>query len=187
MTARASGRAPDELRRVVFVRDFTEMADGSVLVEFGRTRAVHRVGRGTHPAVVEGIGQGLGDGRVLDAAGFLARARRARSRARQAERPHAGDPTPHRTLAARRHRPATDARRADHRRLRRPASRRRHAHRVDLRRLDRIARRAAVWSRAASSPSIRSCSRARRSRWASSTEHRCSTSSTPRTCAPRST
>ena len=40
MTTRASGRAPDDLREVVFVRDFTEMADGSVLVEFGRTRVL---------------------------------------------------------------------------------------------------------------------------------------------------
>jgi ribonuclease PH len=40
VTARASGRAPNELRNVVFTRDFTEMADGSVLVEFGRTRVL---------------------------------------------------------------------------------------------------------------------------------------------------
>jgi ribonuclease PH len=40
VSARASGRAPDELRPVVFIRDFTEMADGSVLVEFGRTRVL---------------------------------------------------------------------------------------------------------------------------------------------------
>ncbi len=40
MTQRASGRGPDELRRVVFTRDFTEMANGSVLVEFGRTRVL---------------------------------------------------------------------------------------------------------------------------------------------------
>ena len=40
MTTRASGRAVDELRKVVFERDFTEMADGSVLVEFGRTRVL---------------------------------------------------------------------------------------------------------------------------------------------------
>jgi ribonuclease PH len=37
---RPSGRAPDELREVVFTRDYTEMADGSVLVEFGRTRVL---------------------------------------------------------------------------------------------------------------------------------------------------
>lgn len=40
MTVRASGRSPDELRQVVFTRDFTEMANGSVLVEFGRTRVL---------------------------------------------------------------------------------------------------------------------------------------------------
>jgi ribonuclease PH len=40
VTSRASGRAPDELRNVVFVRDYTEMAMGSVLVEFGRTRVL---------------------------------------------------------------------------------------------------------------------------------------------------
>ena len=40
MTARASKREADELRPVVFTRDFTVMADGSVLVEFGRTRVL---------------------------------------------------------------------------------------------------------------------------------------------------
>ena len=40
MAARTSGREPDELRAVTFVRDFTEMAAGSVLVEFGRTRVL---------------------------------------------------------------------------------------------------------------------------------------------------
>src|SRR4029079_11313133 len=40
LTTRASGRATDDLRAVTFVRDFTEMADGSVLVEFGRTRVL---------------------------------------------------------------------------------------------------------------------------------------------------
>ena len=40
MTTRASGRQPDELRPITFVRDYTEMAMGSVLVEFGRTRVL---------------------------------------------------------------------------------------------------------------------------------------------------
>jgi ribonuclease PH len=40
MASRLSGRAPDELRAVTFTRDYTEMADGSVLVEFGRTRVL---------------------------------------------------------------------------------------------------------------------------------------------------
>ncbi len=34
---RADGRTPDEARPLSFQRDFTEMADGSVLVSFGRT------------------------------------------------------------------------------------------------------------------------------------------------------
>ena len=37
---RPSGRADDELRAVTFTRDYTEMAAGSVLVEFGRTRVL---------------------------------------------------------------------------------------------------------------------------------------------------
>jgi ribonuclease PH len=37
---RPDGRAPDELRPVSFERDFTEMAAGSCLVTFGRTRVL---------------------------------------------------------------------------------------------------------------------------------------------------
>ena len=40
MALRASGRETDELRQIVFTRDYTEMAMGSVLVEFGRTRVL---------------------------------------------------------------------------------------------------------------------------------------------------
>jgi ribonuclease PH len=40
LTARRDGRAPDELRPVAFTRDYTDMAMGSVLVEFGRTRVL---------------------------------------------------------------------------------------------------------------------------------------------------
>jgi ribonuclease PH len=40
MAARASKRQPDELRLVQFERDFTEMAAGSVLARFGRTRVL---------------------------------------------------------------------------------------------------------------------------------------------------
>jgi ribonuclease PH len=38
--ARSDGRQHDELRPITFERDFTEMADGSVLVSFGRTRVL---------------------------------------------------------------------------------------------------------------------------------------------------
>jgi ribonuclease PH len=37
---RRDGRRPDEVRPLSFERDFTEMADGSVLVSFGRTRVL---------------------------------------------------------------------------------------------------------------------------------------------------
>lgn len=37
---RPDGRANDELRPMSFQRDFTDMADGSVLVSFGRTRVL---------------------------------------------------------------------------------------------------------------------------------------------------
>jgi ribonuclease PH len=40
MSTRIDGRQPDELRPITFERDFTEMADGSVLVSFGRTRVL---------------------------------------------------------------------------------------------------------------------------------------------------
>jgi ribonuclease PH len=37
---RRDGREPDQLRPIVFTRDFTEFAKGSVLVAFGRTRVL---------------------------------------------------------------------------------------------------------------------------------------------------
>lgn len=40
MGSRKDGRDPDALRPVVFTRDYTEFAAGSVLVEFGRTRVL---------------------------------------------------------------------------------------------------------------------------------------------------
>ncbi len=40
MGIRHDGREPDQLRSLTFTRDFTELAMGSVLVEFGRTRVL---------------------------------------------------------------------------------------------------------------------------------------------------
>jgi len=37
---RPDGRAPDQLRPIAFVRDFTRMAEGSCLVSFGETRVL---------------------------------------------------------------------------------------------------------------------------------------------------
>lgn len=59
MSKRVSGRAPDELRTVRFVRDFTEMADGSVLAEFGRTRVLCTASvEGRIPPWLKGSGRG---------------------------------------------------------------------------------------------------------------------------------
>ena len=59
MTKRASGREPDELRAVTFVRDYTEMAMGSVLVEFGRTRVLCTASlEGRVPPWLKGSGKG---------------------------------------------------------------------------------------------------------------------------------
>ncbi|MEM1334562.1 MAG: ribonuclease PH [Actinomycetota bacterium] len=38
--SRPDGRTPDQLRPLSFERDFTDMADGAVLVSFGRTRVL---------------------------------------------------------------------------------------------------------------------------------------------------
>ena len=40
MGIRRDGREPDELRPIVFTRDYTEFAKGSVLVSFGKTRVL---------------------------------------------------------------------------------------------------------------------------------------------------
>ena len=40
MGIRNDGREPDQLRRLAFTRDYTELAMGSVLVEMGRTRVL---------------------------------------------------------------------------------------------------------------------------------------------------
>ena len=40
MSPRRDGRDTGELRPIAFERDFTDMATGSVLVEFGRTRVL---------------------------------------------------------------------------------------------------------------------------------------------------
>ena len=74
---RPDGRAADELRPITFERDYTEMSAGSVLVTFGRTRVLCTASVDDDvPRWMRKQRQGLGDGRVLDAAGLVARARR---------------------------------------------------------------------------------------------------------------
>ncbi len=59
MSTRASGRQPDDLRVVKFTRDYTEMATGSVLVEFGRTRVLCTASlEGRVPPWLKGSGKG---------------------------------------------------------------------------------------------------------------------------------
>ena len=56
---RQSGRAPDELRPVSFERDFTEMAAGSCLVAFGKTRVLCTASvEDRVPPFLRGKGQG---------------------------------------------------------------------------------------------------------------------------------
>ena len=186
---RFDGRADDELRPITFERDYTEMAAGSVLVTFGKTRVLlHGVDRRERAAVDEELRQGLGHGRVLDAAGRVARADRSRSGQGQAERPHRRDPTSDRSLVARRVRHATARRASGRRRLRRAAGRRRHADRQHLRRVPRArTMRLLDWCRTRPSRRTRCTRSARRSASASSVACRCSTFRTSRIRPPRST
>jgi ribonuclease PH len=56
---RPDRRAPDELRPITFERDFTEMADGSCLVAFGRTRVLCTASVGDEvPRWMRGTGKG---------------------------------------------------------------------------------------------------------------------------------
>jgi len=59
MTTRRDGRDADDLRPIAFERDFTDMATGSVLVEFGRTRVLCTASSETRvPPWLRGTGKG---------------------------------------------------------------------------------------------------------------------------------
>ncbi len=82
MSVRPSGRAPDELRPLSFVRGYTAHAEGSVLVGFGGTRVLCTA------SVEEGVPsfqRGTGKGWVTAEYGMLPRATHTRS-AREAAR-----------------------------------------------------------------------------------------------------
>ncbi|GIL07202.1 MAG: ribonuclease PH [Betaproteobacteria bacterium] len=68
---RASGRRPDELRRVVLTRGYTRHAEGSVLVEFGDTRVLCTASVLT---TVPGFLKGRGEGWLTAEYGMLPRA-----------------------------------------------------------------------------------------------------------------
>jgi ribonuclease PH len=76
MTARPSGRAPDELRDIRFTRQFTRHAEGSVLVEFGHTRVLCTA---SVEEVVPGFLRGKNQGWVTAEYGMLPRATHTRS------------------------------------------------------------------------------------------------------------
>ena len=169
-------------RTVASRAHFTTHAEGSVLIECGtHARAVHGKRRGRRAAVPQGQGAGLAHRRIRDAAARDQHAHAARSRRGQAVGAHAGNPAADRPIAARGRRPRSTRRAHDPDRLRRAAGRRRHALRVDHRRVRRArrcgrlvqgARRRSPASRCAiASPPCRS---------ASSAASRCSTSTTPR-------
>ena len=73
---RPSGRAPDELRAVRFIRSFTKHAEGSVLVEFGNT---HVLCTASVEEGVPGFLRGKGQGWVTAEYGMLPRATHTRS------------------------------------------------------------------------------------------------------------
>ena len=186
---RNDGRSPSQLRPTTITPGFLAHAEGSVLIEVGRTQGdLHRQRRGSRAAVPAQHRQGLGHGRVRHAAARDQHAHAARVERRQGRRPHAGDPAADRPIAALDHE-AHRARRAhDLDRLRRHPGRRRHAHGVDHRRLRRAGPRAAADARARADqghPDRRTTSPPPAS--ASSTAPRCSTSPTTRTRRPRST
>jgi ribonuclease PH len=82
MSVRPSGRAPDELRPLSFVRGYTAHAEGSVLVGFGGTRVLCTA------SVEDGVPsfqRGSGKGWVTAEYGMLPRATHTRS-AREAAR-----------------------------------------------------------------------------------------------------
>jgi ribonuclease PH len=79
---RHDGRAPEALRQVRFVRNFTRYAEGSVLVEFGHTRVLCTA---SIEDGVPGFLRGKGQGWVTAEYGMLPRATHTRS-AREAAR-----------------------------------------------------------------------------------------------------
>jgi ribonuclease PH len=82
MSARPSGRAPDELRPVRFTRGFIKHAEGSTLVEFGDTRVLCTASiEDTVPPFLRGKGQGW----ITAEYGMLPRSTHTRS-AREAAR-----------------------------------------------------------------------------------------------------
>ena len=140
---RPDGRAADELRPITFERDFTEMTAGSVLVTFGRTRVLCTA------SVDEDVPRWMrntGKGWVTAEYSMLPGSSPERIDREAARGKQSGRTMEIQRLIGRSLRAVCDMRalgeRQVARRLRRAAGRRRHPHRVDLRRLPGAARRA---------------------------------------------
>ena len=133
---RPDGRADIELRPVTFERDYTEMADGSCLVTFGRTKVLCTASVDDNvPRWMRGTGKGWVTAEYSMLPGSSPeRVGREAAKGKQSGRTVEIQRLIGRSLAGRL-RPH-DARRAPgRRRLRRAAGRRRHAHGEHLRRL----------------------------------------------------
>ena len=140
---RLDGRANDELRPITFERDYTEMAAGSVLVTFGKTRVLCTA------SIDENVPRWMknsGKGWVTAEYSMLPGASPERIDREAAKGKQSGRTVEIQRLIGRSLRAACDmraARRAPgRRRLRCAAGRRRNPHRQHLRRLPRAARRA---------------------------------------------
>ena len=182
MSVRPSGRRADELRPLRITRHYTRHAEGSVLIEAGDTKVLCTA------SVEEGVPpflKGKGQGWLTAEYGMLPRATNTRTRREAAEGRQSGRTQEIQRLIGRSLRAVTDltaARRADDQdRLRRPAGGRRHALRVDHRRLRRGARRGrVVQGEGAHQRRTAAATASRRCRSASSAARRCSISTTPR-------
>ena len=192
MTQRRPQRRGRSCARSTIEPGFVRTATGSALISLRRdARDLHRLGRGERAALAA---RAAGRGWVTAEYGMLpgvdrASASSATSRKGAPDGRTRRDPAPDRPLAARRRRLRGARRAHDLPRLRRAAGRRRHALRLDHRRLRRArARAASGWSREGALERVAAdAARSPPSRAGSSTARRCSTSTTPRTRPPRST
>ena len=142
---RPSGRAFDEMRRVTLERGVMRHAEGSCLVKFGDTHVLCAASVETSvPPWLRNSGKGW----VTAEYAMLPRATHDRMRREVTKGAPSGRTQEIQRLIGRSlravDRPQGARREADLDRLRRAAGRRRHAHRVDHRRLGRAQRRGAV-------------------------------------------
>ena len=81
MSGRSYGRGAGELRPTAIDPGFVRTATGSALISVGETRVICTASAQEERAALAGrSGQGMGDGRVRDAAGLHGRAQAARRR-----------------------------------------------------------------------------------------------------------